>query len=97
MLSSYGQLQISPKFAVDRSISLFPLFSQHARLLELKTALHDAALIVERFNGREAISEPFRFEIDCVSTNAIFDLGSLLGEEVTLRLQLLAPKKPNPN
>uniref|UniRef100_Q47E10 Rhs element Vgr protein n=1 Tax=Dechloromonas aromatica (strain RCB) TaxID=159087 RepID=Q47E10_DECAR len=65
---------------------LDPLFNQHARLLELKTALPDAALIVERFNGREAISESFRFEIDCVSTNAYFDLKPLIGEEITLRL-----------
>ena len=62
------------------------LFTQHARLLELKTALPDAALIVERFNGHEAISESFRFEIDCVSTNAYFDLKPLIGEEITLRL-----------
>ena len=62
------------------------LFNQHARLLELKTALPDAALIVERFNGREAISESYRFEIDCVSTNAYFDLKPLIGEEITLRL-----------
>ncbi|MBS1139615.1 MAG: Rhs element Vgr protein [Proteobacteria bacterium] len=62
------------------------LFNQNARLLELKTALPDAALIVERFNGHEAISESFRFEIDCISTNAYFDLKPLIGEEITLRL-----------
>ena len=62
------------------------LFTQHARLLELKTALPDASLIVELFNGREALSESFRFEIDCVSTNAHFDLKPLIGEEITLRL-----------
>src|SRR5574343_534516 len=62
------------------------LFAQQARLLELKTALPDASLIVERFKAREAISESFRFEIDCVSTNAYFDLKPLLGEEITLRL-----------
>lgn len=62
------------------------LFNQHARLIELKTALPDAALLVERFSGREAVSESFRFEIDCISTNAHFDLNTLLGEEVTLRL-----------
>lgn len=62
------------------------LLSQHARLLELKTALPDAALIVERFSGREAVSETFRFEIDCVSTNAYLDLKALIGEEITLRL-----------
>jgi len=43
---------------------------------------------VERLSGREAISEPFRFEIDCISTDAFFDLKSLLGAEITLRLLL---------
>ncbi|MBS1140760.1 MAG: Rhs element Vgr protein [Proteobacteria bacterium] len=62
------------------------LFTQHARLLEIKTPLADAALMVERFQGREGVSESFRFEIDCVSTNAYFDLKPLIGEEVTLRL-----------
>lgn len=62
------------------------LLSQHARLLELKTALPDAVLIVERFSGREAVSETFRFEIDCISTNAHLDLNALIGEEITLRL-----------
>ena len=65
---------------------LSSLFNQHARLLELKTALPDAALIVERFSGREAVSESFRFDIDCVSTNAYFDLRPLIGEEITLHL-----------
>ncbi|HEX6735822.1 MAG TPA: type VI secretion system Vgr family protein, partial [Azonexus sp.] len=67
----------------------FPLaafLSQDTRLLEIKTALADAALVVERFSGREAISEGFRCTIDCVSTHAYFDLKTLLGEEVTLRL-----------
>lgn len=62
------------------------LFNQNARLLELKTALPATSLIVERFSGREAVSESFHFEIDCVSTHAHFDLKPLLGEEVTLRL-----------
>jgi len=59
---------------------LATLFSQHARLLEIKTALPEAGLMVERFSGREAVSETFRFEIDCISTNAYVDLGSLLGK-----------------
>lgn len=65
---------------------LASLFSQHARLLELRTPLPTPALIVERFSGREAISEPFRFDIDCVSTDAHIDIHPLLGEEITLRL-----------
>lgn len=65
---------------------LTSLYSQHARLLELKTALPEAALLVEKFSGHEAVSGNFRFVIDCVSTNAHFDLRSVLGEEITLRL-----------
>lgn len=71
------------------SSALFaPLLSQHARLLEIRTALPEAALLVERFSGREAVSESFRFEIDCLSTNAHFDLRALLNQEVTLLLLL---------
>ncbi|MCB4359477.1 type VI secretion system Vgr family protein [Quatrionicoccus australiensis] len=71
------------------ALSVSEIFlSQHARLLEIKTALLEHALIVERFNGCEAVSEPFRFEIDCISTDAFFDLKSLLGAEITLRLLL---------
>jgi len=67
--------------------SLSDIFlSQHARLLEITTALPDASLLVERFTGREAVSETFRFEIDCLSTNAYLDLKALIGEEITLRL-----------
>ncbi|MDR1999921.1 MAG: type VI secretion system tip protein VgrG [Zoogloeaceae bacterium] len=64
------------------------LFAQHARLLEVKTALPEAALLVETFTGREAVSEGFCFSIDCVSSNAHFDLQTLIGEEITLRLLL---------
>ncbi len=60
--------------------------SQHARLLEITTALPDAALVVERFSGREAVNALFRFEIDCISTSAGLDLLALTGEEITLRL-----------
>ncbi|MBS1158829.1 MAG: Rhs element Vgr protein, partial [Proteobacteria bacterium] len=52
----------------------------------LTTALPEAALVVERFSGREAVSETFRFEIDCLSPHAYFDLASVVGEEITLRL-----------
>jgi type VI secretion system secreted protein VgrG len=68
-------------------LSLLDIFlAQHARLLEITTALPEAALVVERFSGREAVSETFRFEIDCLSTNAYFDLAQVIGEEITLRL-----------
>ncbi|KAA3653745.1 MAG: type VI secretion system tip protein VgrG [Proteobacteria bacterium] len=68
--------------------SFSPFISQHARLIEIATALPDAALVVERFIGTEAISTPFHFTIDCLSTHAYFDLNALIGEEITLRLLL---------
>ena len=60
--------------------------SQHARLLEIETPLATTALVVERFSGREGISELFRFDIDCLSTSVDFELKKLIGEEITLRL-----------
>ncbi|MGY0611517.1 type VI secretion system Vgr family protein [Luteimonas sp. A501] len=62
------------------------LVSQHNRLIELETTLPDA-FAVERFRAREAVSEPFLFEIDCLSANASIDLRPLLSTEATLRLR----------
>ena len=60
--------------------------SQNARLLSLETPLEAAALLVERFSGREGMSELFRFELGCLSTSANFELKALTDQEVTLRL-----------
>ncbi|QAU34583.1 type VI secretion system Vgr family protein [Janthinobacterium sp. 17J80-10] len=60
--------------------------SQNDRLLTLETPLDAAALLVERFSGREGMSELFRFELDCLSTSADFELKALTDQEVTLRL-----------
>jgi type VI secretion system secreted protein VgrG len=60
--------------------------SQAQRLLQIETALPSTALVAERLTGREALSEPFRFTVDCLANNAHFELKALIGEEVTLRL-----------
>ncbi|MDB5772042.1 MAG: type secretion system tip protein VgrG, partial [Burkholderia sp.] len=62
--------------------------SQHARLISIETPLDAGALIVENFSGREALSGLFRFDVDCFSTSAHYELKALAGEEVTLRLLL---------
>jgi len=62
--------------------------SQHARLLAIDTRLAPDALLVEQFHGREAMSEPFRFEVDCVATSATYELKVLIGTEASLRLLL---------
>ncbi|HSD40074.1 MAG TPA: type VI secretion system Vgr family protein [Rhodocyclaceae bacterium] len=66
--------------------SFLKAISQQARLLSIVTALPDAALVVERFHGTEAISACYRFEIDCLSSSAHLELKQLLGEQVSLRL-----------
>ncbi len=68
--------------------SFLKAISQQARLLSIVTALPDAALVVERFHGVEAISTCFRFDIDCLSSSAHLELKQLIGEQVTLRLLL---------
>lgn len=62
------------------------LLSQHARLLTLETSFGADALLVERVAGREAVSELFEFQIDCLSSSAHWELKTLIGEEVTLRI-----------
>ncbi|QOW23191.1 type VI secretion system tip protein VgrG [Lysobacter avium] len=61
--------------------------SQDERLIELSTALPDA-LVVERFEGREAVCDDFRFTVDCLSTDAFLDARALLGQPMSLRLRL---------
>ncbi|MEN1928106.1 hypothetical protein WCE37_03750 [Luteimonas sp. MJ250] len=43
--------------------------------------------IVERFSGREAVCEGFRFEIAVLSSSAELDLAPLLGQPLGLRLE----------
>ena len=65
--------------------------SQNARLITLATA-QDAALpeslLAERFGGREAVNELFRFDVDALSVSTDLDLDMFLGEEITLKLLL---------
>lgn len=64
------------------------LFTQHARLIKLHTPLPENTLLVEHFCGEEAVSKLFRFEIDCLSTDAFIDVIPLIGETVSLQLLL---------
>ena len=72
--------------ALTSRLDFTRFFSQATRLIQLDTALPGAALVVERLQGREAINEPFRFELDCLSTSAHLELKALIGEQLTLRL-----------
>lgn len=65
--------------------------SQQARLIALETAQGSGlpdSLVVDRFWGREGVSELFHFEVDCLSVNTALDLSTFIGEEITLRVLL---------
>jgi type VI secretion system secreted protein VgrG len=63
---------------------------QATRLIQLDTAMPAGTLVVERFRLHEAVHahEPLLADIDALSTNAHLSLRALMGEQLTLRLQL---------
>lgn len=65
--------------------------SQNARLITLATAQDSGlpeSLMAERFIGREAVNELFRFDVDALSVSTDLALDQFLGEEITLKLLL---------
>ena len=72
--------------ALDAASTLGKLLSQDARLIELDCAL-PGVFVPEHFEGREAVCEGFRFEVDCLSPSAFVPLAPLLGQPTTLRLR----------
>ncbi|EIL94568.1 type VI secretion system tip protein TssI/VgrG, partial [Rhodanobacter sp. 115] len=65
------------------------LLSQTTRFITLDTAAADG-LIVERFEGREAVNDDFRFELDCVSASAFIELKPLLGQPISIGIATAA-------
>ena len=59
--------------------------SQQARLIQLDAPI--PGLVVERFEGHEAVCAPFRFEIDVLATSAFLSADGLLGQPLGLRLR----------
>lgn len=72
--------------ARDAATALGKLLSQDARLIELDCAL-PGVFVPEQFEGREAVCEGFRFEVDCLSPTAFAPLAQVLGQPATLRLR----------
>src|SRR5690348_4818318 len=62
-------------------------YTQATRPMELMTPLGKDALLIERFNGNEAISQLFSFHVEALAanqTNVAFD--RLLGQKCTVRV-----------
>ena len=60
-------------------------YSQATRQIQIDTTM-PGTFAVERFHGREAVNESFRFEIDVLSGSPFLDLNPLLGSAIRLRL-----------
>ncbi len=60
---------------------------QHVNLLFESKAIASDTFKVVRFEGEEAISQPFRFEIVLVSEEPDIDAGKVLGQPATLSMQ----------
>lgn len=65
------------------------LLHDHARLLQVRTALPELALIPERLVGFERVNASglmgFGVTLDALSTSAHFELKALIGEQITVR------------
>lgn len=85
-------LSLSQASAFNSAIVVQPDFlgglSRSSRLISIETPLGSDALIVQSFVGREAMSDLFRINVDCLSTSTHHQLKALTGEEVSLRMRL---------
>jgi type VI secretion system secreted protein VgrG len=67
------------------ALSAGTLFSQQNRLFRLHSPLGDS-LLLDRFQGREGLSMPFRFILQLVSERADLTLKDLMGQELGVEL-----------
>ena len=67
--------------------------TQNERPLTATTTLGDNVLLPVGLVGEEALSRPFRYTVDFVSTNFSVDAPSLLGKDITLHLEIGGTKR----
>jgi type VI secretion system secreted protein VgrG len=61
-------------------------FTQRARTLGVETPLGPDKVLLRSFVGREAVSEPFRFELDLLSEDHLIDFAGIIGAGVSFRV-----------
>ena len=66
--------------------------SQKNRPIQVSTPLGEDVLLFYRMRGTERLSEPFEYELECLSENAAIDPDKMLGENVTVGLGLAEGK-----
>jgi type VI secretion system secreted protein VgrG len=69
------------------------MFTQKNRLLSLKTPLGADELLLAGFSGTEGISMPFVFELELLSENDEVNFRDIIGEKVTVTIELADGEK----
>jgi type VI secretion system secreted protein VgrG len=59
-------------------------YSTKKRPFHLTTPLSEDALLLHRFDGEEALSQPFEFRLSMLSEDNAIDAGDLVGKRITL-------------
>ena len=62
--------------------------TQKNRKIQVFTSLGEDTLLFYQMHGREGLSEPFEYSVELVSEDRAIDPEKLLGEPLTIRLQL---------
>jgi type VI secretion system secreted protein VgrG len=65
-----------------------PEFTQTGRPFRIDTPLGVDELLLSRFSGEEAVSRPFRFQLDLLSENAAIEPGDILRQGVAIEVEL---------
>ncbi len=65
-----------------------PGFVQDGRFLVINTPLGDDKLLLRSFNGHEAISQLFSFQLDLLSEDDNLDFASIVGKNVSFSVLL---------
>lgn len=63
-------------------------YTQENRKLGITTPLGADALLLRSFEGSEAVSRLFRFDLDLLSEDDAIDFAALIGRNVTVRMRL---------
>jgi type VI secretion system secreted protein VgrG len=66
---------------------------QQQRFLSIETPLGPDKVVLRSFSGLEAMSQLYHFDLDLVSQDANLDFGKIIGQNVTIHVQLADPKK----
>ncbi len=67
--------------------------TQKGRPIGLKTPLGDDVLLIRSMTGSEHLGRLFHYEISALSTDEAVDLDKILGQNVTVRLDISASEK----